>query len=166
MQCRWQGNGGAVAGSIRQRPDRGADRGANAWELRVFVGRDSNGRIRHHSVTFRGTERAAERQLARLVAEQEAVPAVMPEEGPRTWGPTTTLNDALAAWQANGWEDLSPYTTKRYQSLWDVHIRDDIGRRRIASLSSYDLERWYRELKRSGQGQSSGALSDQGGSPQ
>jgi|GEM_PF-6226075 hypothetical protein len=115
---------------------------------------------------FRGTERAAERQLARLVAEQEAVPAVMPEEGPRTWGPTTTLNDALAAWQANGWEDLSPYTTKRYQSLWDVHIRDDIGRRRIASLSSYDLERWYRELKRSGQGQSSGALSDQGGSPQ
>jgi integrase len=140
-----------VAGSIRQRPDRGSD----AWELRVFVGRDSKGRIRHRSVTFHGTKRAAERELARLVTAQEAVPAVVPEESPRTWGPTSTINDALAAWQANGWEDLSPYTTKRYQSLWDVHIRDDIGRRRIASLSSYDLERWYREMKRSGQGESS-----------
>jgi integrase len=97
----------------------------------------------------------AERELARLVTQQEATPALVPEESPRTWGPASTINDALAAWQANGWEDLSPYTTKRYQSLWDVHIRDDIGRRRIASLSSYDLERWYREMKRSGQGQSS-----------
>ncbi|HXY44631.1 MAG TPA: site-specific integrase [Acidimicrobiales bacterium] len=140
-----------MAGSIRQRPDRGA----NTWELRVFVGRDGSGRVRHRSVTFHGTKRAAERELARLVADQDATPATVPEESLGRWGPTSTINDALAAWQANGWEDLSPSTTRRYESLWDVHIRDDIGRRRIASLSSYDLERWYRELKRRGQGQAS-----------
>ncbi len=140
-----------MAGSIRQRPDRGAD----AWELRVFVGRDSKGRISHRSVTFHGTKRAAERELARLVSGQDAAPAAVPEEGRGTWGPTSTINDALAAWQANGWEDLSPSTTRRYESLWNVHIRDEIGRRRIASLSSYDLERWYRDMKRRGQGESS-----------
>ncbi|MGC9963436.1 MAG: tyrosine-type recombinase/integrase, partial [Acidimicrobiales bacterium] len=136
---------------MRQRPDRGTD----AWELRVFVGRDSKGRVRHRSVTFRGTKRAAERELARLVTEQDATPAVVPEEGPGKWGAASTVNDAIAAWQANGWEDLSPSTTRRYESIWDVHIRDDIGRRRIASLSSYDLERWYRDMKRRGLGESS-----------
>jgi integrase len=106
-------------------------------------------------MTFRGTKRGAERELARLVTEQDATPAVVPEESATKWGAATTLNDALTAWRANGWEDLSPSTTLRYLNLWDVHIRNDIGRRRIASLSSYDLERWYRLLKRNGLGQSS-----------
>src|SRR6185437_16183096 len=39
-----------MAGSIRKRPDRGA----NVWELRVFLGRDSTGRVRHRQLTFRG----------------------------------------------------------------------------------------------------------------
>ena len=56
----------------------------------------------------------------------------------------------------NGWEDLSPSTTQRYLNIWDVHIREDIGRSRIASLSSYELERWYRDLKRRGLSESIG----------
>ena len=139
-----------MAGSIRRRQDRGSD----VWELRTFVGRDAKGRVRHRSITFRGSKRAAERELARFVTEQEEEPAVVPQET-GTWGSTATLNDALTAWQMNGWEDLSPYTTRRYLSIWNVHIRDDIGRRRIASLSSYDLERWFRDLKRKGLGESS-----------
>jgi hypothetical protein len=71
--------------------------------------------------------------LARLVAEQTSTPAAVPEE-PTVWGPTTTINDAIAAWRDNGWEDLSPKTAQHYESTWRVHIRNSIGRRRIASL--------------------------------
>ena len=60
-----------MAGSIRKRPDRGP----NTWQLRVYVGRDSNGRIRHRSHTFQGSKRAAEKELARLVLDQDATPA-------------------------------------------------------------------------------------------
>lgn len=122
---------------------------SDVWELRVFVGRDAEGRIRHRHVRFEGSRRQAERELARLVAAQDATPAAIPEE-PRRWGPTTTVNDAIAAWRDNGWEDLSPKTARHYESVWRVHIDKSIGHRRIASLSTYDVERFYRSLKTQG----------------
>jgi integrase len=135
-----------MAGSIRQRPDRGED----AWELRVYLGRDGSGKVRHRSTTFRGTKRAAERELARLVAAQDSLPGVVPSEDARTWGPTTTINDAIEGWRANGWDDLSPSTVRRYESIYKLNIAPRIGRRRIASLSPYDVERYFRELKADG----------------
>ena len=48
-----------MAGSIRQR-------NPGVWELRVSVGRDGTGWVRHKYTTFEGTKRAAERELARL----------------------------------------------------------------------------------------------------
>jgi integrase len=137
-----------MAGSIRRRPDRGPD----VWQLRVFVGRDSNNRIRHRSQFFRGSKRAAEKELARLVLEQDVDPEVVPDDASRPWGPTTTINDAISGWKANGWDDLSPVTARRYESVWKVHIEDAIGKKRIASLSPYDVEKYFRQLKANGAG--------------
>jgi integrase len=133
-----------MPGSIRKR----ADRGKNVYELRVFLGRDEFGRVRHKSTIFRGPLRAAEMELARLVTEQATEPDPIPFE--TTFGPTTTINMAIEAWKVNGWQDLSPSTTLRYNSIWTTHIRDTIGRRRIASLGPYDVEVYLRGLKASG----------------
>ena len=132
-----------MAGSMRlvAQPD--------TWELRVFVGRDTLGKVKHRYVRFHGTRRQAERELARLVSEQEAKPAPIVETELR-WNATTTVNDAIAAWRDNGWQDLSPSTVRRYESIWSVQIRDSIGRRRISSLSSYDVEKYLRCLKDEG----------------
>jgi integrase len=132
-----------MAGSMRlvAQPD--------TWELRVFVGRDSLGKVKHRYVRFRGTKRQVERELARLVSEQEAKPAPIVETELK-WNSTTTINDAIVAWRDNGWADLSPSTTRRYESLWKVKIKDSIGRRRISSLSSYDVEKYLRSLKDEG----------------
>ena len=135
-----------MAGSLRRRADRGPD----AFELRVFLGRDARGRVRHRSVLFRGTKKEAERALARLVAEVDLQPAAPLGEGPVAWGPRTTVNDAVRAWQANGWQDLSPSTTRRYLSIWTTHIEGSIGRRPIASLGPYDVEVYLRQLKAAG----------------
>ncbi|MDA8026769.1 MAG: tyrosine-type recombinase/integrase [Actinomycetota bacterium] len=132
-----------MAGSMRlvAQPD--------TWELRVFMGRDSLGKIKHRYVRFRGTKRQAERELARLVSEHEAKPAPIVETEFK-WNSTTTINDAIVAWRNNGWADLSPSTTRRYESLWKVKIKDSIDRRRISSLSSYDVEKYLRSLKDEG----------------
>ena len=145
-----------MAGSLRPRLERGAD----AWELRVYLGRDAAGKVRQRSVLFRGPKRAAERELARLVAEQDRAPAVVPDnrvpdDAAREWGPATTVNDAIEAWQANGWDDLSPSTARRYEGVWRVNVRDSIGRRRIAGLGPYEVERYFRELKTAGLSQAS-----------
>ncbi len=125
-----------MAGSIRlvSEPD--------TWELRVYLGRDSEHRVRHLHRRFHGSRRAAERALARMVAEQEIEPASIPESSPQ-WGPTTTINDAISAWRDNGWADLSPNTASDYQSVWSLHIEGSIGRRRIASLNPFDVERYF-----------------------
>lgn len=140
-----------MAGSLRQRADRGPD----AWELRVYLGRDAAGKVRQRSVLFRGSKRSAQRELTRLVAEQDRAPAVIADDAARPWGPTTTINDAIEGWRANGWDDLSPSTARRYEGVWRVNIRDSIGKRRIVSLGPYDVERYFRELKTAGLSQAS-----------
>jgi integrase len=140
-----------MAGSIRKRPDKGAD----AYELRVFLGRDASGRVRHKSKLFHGSQRAAERELAKLVTQHDAQPTVVPDEAARPWGMTSTVNDAIAGWRANGWDDLSPSTTRRYESIWATHIRESIGRRKIGALGPYDVELYLRRLKDKGLAESS-----------
>ncbi|MGC9156395.1 MAG: tyrosine-type recombinase/integrase [Ferrimicrobium sp.] len=132
-----------MAGSMRlvKEPD--------VWELRVYLGRDSRGKVKHRYVRFHGPKRAAERELARLTLAQYDQPQPIIEERSQ-WNGRTTVNEALVAWQHNGWDDLSPTTTRRYESLWRVHVKDSIGKERIASLSSYDVEKYLRKLKDQG----------------
>ncbi len=134
-----------MAGSIRQRSP-------GVWELRIFLGRDDVGRVRHQYATFSGTKRAAERELARLVTHHEEKPARVPQKEEEAWGPTTTINDAIEGWKRNGWQDLSPNTVRGYEGVWRRNVRDSIGRRRIATLSPYDIERYFRDLKAGGAG--------------
>jgi integrase len=137
-----------MAGSLRKRPDRGSD----AWELRVFLGRDQRGRIRHKSQLFRGSKRAAEKELSRLVLAQDFEPEVPPEPETLSWGQTTTVNEAILGWKQNGWADLSPVTVRRYENVWKVHIEKSIGPERIATLTPYEVERYFRTLKSNGCG--------------
>ncbi|HZU79947.1 MAG TPA: site-specific integrase [Acidimicrobiales bacterium] len=133
-----------MAGSIRRIRD------DDTWELRVFLGRDSEGRVRHKYATFKGSKRAAERALARMIIELEDKPIPVPDGRSRQWGVATTINDAIEGWRENGWEDLSPSTTLRYENLWKKHIERSIGRRKIATLSPYDVEKYFRNLKGKG----------------
>ena len=84
-----------MAGSIRKRPDRGAD----AHELRVYVSREARGRFRHESQLIRGSERSAELERERLVLNQDAEPSIVPDDASRPWGPVTTINDAVDGWR-------------------------------------------------------------------
>jgi integrase len=126
------------------------ERQPNVWELRVFLGRDANGKVRHGYQTFRGGKRAAERELSRLVATAEDEPVPPPVvEAPR-WNVQTTINDAIQGWKDNGWEDLSPSTVRRYENMWMKHVHGSIGNERLATLSPYDVEKYFRRLKADG----------------
>ena len=137
-----------MAGSIRPRPDRGP----NTWELRVFLGRDRSGNVRHKSQLFRGSKRAAEKELRILLVAQDFEPEVPTEPEVRAWGRSTTVNDAIEGWKRNGWDDLSPVTVRRYENVWKVHIENSIGKERISTLTPYEVEHFFRRLKNAGCG--------------
>ena len=140
-----------MAGSMR------LVRGKDTWELRVYAGRDRRGRVRHVHRTFHGTKRAAQLELARLVVEQDdnpveldPGPVVDEPAAPASWDDATTVNDAISAWRANGWDDLSPKTVRGYEEIWYRYVRNTMGTRCIAALNPYEVERYFRELKDTG----------------
>lgn len=133
-----------MPGSVRLVRDK------DVWELRVYLGRNDSGKVRHRYQTFRGTRQQAERALARLVSEVDREPVQLVTKDSHGFGDKTTINDAIAAWKQNGWQDLSPTTTRRYTSIWKTHIRDSIGKEAIVSLSPFNVERYFRDLKDKG----------------
>lgn len=138
-----------MAGSLRQLP-------SGAWQLRVYLGRNETGKVVLKSKTVRGTRREAQAELNQLVAQYQGRLTEVSTESARAegrilrWGPNTTINDAIEGWKLNGWSDLSPTTQRRYQGMWDLQVRNGIGRRRLADLTPWDLERFFRELKSQG----------------
>jgi hypothetical protein len=117
---------GEMAGSMRLvRRD--------TWELRVYAGRDQSGRVRHLHRTFRGTKRSAQLELARLVVDQTTNPLdLVPEAdgdetAPIPWDSGTTINAAITAWRANGWDDLSPKAVRGYEEISGRYVRTAIA---------------------------------------
>jgi len=133
-----------VRGSMRERSP-------GIWELRVFIGRDAAGKVRHKSSSFHGGKREAARALTRLLTECEQVTPVV--AAPPQWGQRTTVNEAIEGWKQNGWQDLSPNTTRGYEGVWRRHVRHSIGLRQISSLTPYEVEQYFRSLKSQGCGQ-------------
>ena len=125
----------------------------DTWELRLYLGRDSSGRVRHKHTTFVGSKRAAERELARLSLEFESTAQPSPDQG-TLWGVRTTFNDAILAWKENGWQDLSPKTVSDYESLYRRHIKDKVGDKAIAKIGVFELEAYFRTLSQNGLGTS------------
>ena len=125
----------------------------NTWELRLYLGRDTNGRVRHKHTTFVGSKRAAERELARLSIEFESS-SQPPLDESTLWGTKTTFNDAILAWKQNGWQDLSPKTVTDYESLYRLHIKDKLGQKPIAKIGVFELEAYFRTLLEGGLGTS------------
>jgi hypothetical protein len=103
-----------VAGSVRTLEN-------GSWELRVYLGRDDRGRVKHKSRTFRGTKREADRELTRTIVEFEGGLDALEEPADVQLGHSTTVNDAIEGWSLNGWGDLSPNTPG---SDWSpLHVR-------------------------------------------
>jgi len=119
-------------------------RGANSWEIKFDVGTDPlTGRRRTRYATFKGTKRAAEVELARLVAQHAAGEGVDPTKA--------TLRDFLDRWERD-WAatNVSPKTLERYKQLLRLYVDPYMGAFRIQKLRAVHLNELYATLMRSG----------------
>jgi integrase len=125
------------AGHIRRRGER-------SWELKWDVGADPlTGRRRIRYASFRGTKKAAQIELARLIAEHAAGNGVDPTKA--------TVGEFLATW-LNDWakQNVTPLTHVGYSSTIKLYVVPRIGALPIQKLRPQHLQSLYAGLGRDG----------------
>ncbi|MHB1444897.1 MAG: tyrosine-type recombinase/integrase [Acidimicrobiales bacterium] len=113
------------------------------WEVRVFTGRDEDGRPTQVSRTVRGGKREAQRVAAELTTK----PA------PRIAG--RTVADVLDAWIEANLPTWAESTKRDNQSRVDLVKCDPIVKVQAGKVGVADIERWHTRLRRAGTGESS-----------
>jgi integrase len=108
------------------------------WEVRVFTGRDANGRPTQISQTVHGGKRDAQR----VAAELETRPA-------RAAG-GRTIGDVLDAWVVQNLDTWAPSSARDQQSRVRAIQADSIAGIAAARLSVSDVERWHARLRKAG----------------
>jgi integrase len=125
-----------MAGHVRRR-------GARSWELKFDVGVDAKGNRRIRYVTFKGTKRDAEIELARLVAQNASGEGIDPSKA--------TVAEFLERWERD-WAtaNVGLKTLERYRGLLKLYVKPSIGAMRVQKLRAVHLNELYTALLRSG----------------
>jgi integrase len=126
-----------MSGSIRRR-------GAHSWELKFELGpRDANGKRRRRFISFKGTKRAAEIELARLITEHAAGDSVDPSKA--------TLAEFAERWDRD-WASLNLGATslQRYRQVLRLQLLPNLGTMPIQKIRAVHLQELYAKLLRQG----------------
>jgi integrase len=126
-----------MAGSIRRR-------GTQSFELKYDVGTDPvTGKRRTRYVAFKGTKKAAEVELARLIAGHASGNGVDPTKA--------TVAEFLMTW-LNDWAkpNVSPLTAVQYEMLTRRYIVPHVGNIPVQKLRAQHVQSLYAALGRNG----------------
>ena len=135
-----------MKGHIRQRS-------ANSFELKLDIGRDADGKRLVEYRTVRGGKRAAQGELAKLIAAVDKGEHVV--RSALTVG--AHVAERIEQWIALG--KISPKTAERYNELLANQIAPFIGQIALQALKASDIERWHGALRTSGRRDGKGGLS-------
>ncbi len=120
------------------------ERGDGVWRLHTFIGKDSGGRRRYASKTFRGTRRQAEKALAAFVTEVES------ERSAESAAEPLTVSAVLRRWLEAKAPTLSPVTVERYKVAFK-QIEPILGSIQVRRLRPHHIEDLYSSMLAAGQ---------------
>jgi integrase len=126
-----------MAGHVRRR-------GRQSFELKFDAGTDPlTGRRRIRYVSFKGSKREAEIELARLISENATSSGIEPSK--------STFSEFLDRWDRD-WatNNVEGQTIQRYRELIALYMKPHLGATRIQKLRPVHLNELYAKLLREG----------------
>lgn len=115
------------------------------WLVRVFLGRDGNGKRRYFNKLIHGTKKDADSFLNRTLTEISQGTFVAPS--------TNTLDEYLNEWLKNSAKQkLSERTYTHQAYCLDRYVRPVLGGRKLSSLQPLDLQELYTRMRQDGLG--------------
>jgi integrase len=118
-----------MAGQIIKRGDR-------TWVVRIFTGRDGNGKRKYLNKTVRGTKKNADTYLSKTLTEISAGTFV--ESAP------TTVEDYLKKWlETAARSRLRDNTYREYAGLIERYVKPTLGAMRLSDMRPLDIQKFY-----------------------
>lgn len=118
-------------------------RGERTWLIRVFTGRDSEGRRHYHNQTIRGNKKDAEAHLRKILTAVSTGTFIEPSP--------LTIDEYLNKWlESAARPRVSERTADGYDALLKRYVREPLGHIRLDKLQPLDLQKVYGELSTRG----------------
>jgi integrase len=118
-------------------------RGENTWYVRIFLGRDANGKRKYFNKTVHGTKKDAQKFLTAKLREKDLGVFIEPA--------AMSVDSFLDKWlKESAKQRLRENTFNSYQDMLRWHVREKIGAKRLCDLQGYDVQKLYNELTASG----------------
>lgn len=118
-------------------------RGENTWYIRIFLGRDANGKRKYYNKTIHGTKKDAQQFLTAKTREKDlgifVEPALMP------------LNEYLDKWlEEIAKPRLRESTLSSYESILQNYVKAKLGAKRLSEIQAYEVQKLYNDMKKQG----------------
>jgi integrase len=118
-------------------------RGERIRQVRIFLGRDANGKQIFHRKTIHGTKKDAERYLTAVRREMDLGTFVEPT--------AMSVNEYLDRWLRDAARPrVSRRTADGYAGLLDRYIRKSLGHKRLDKLQPLDIQAVYGAMQTRG----------------
>jgi len=124
------------AGQINKRSE-------NTWLVRIFLGRDANGKRRYFNKTIHGTKKDAQKFLTAKMREKDLGVFIEPA--------SISLNEYLDKWLLESAKPrLREATFENYRYLSNLYIREKLGSRKLSDIKPFDVQKLYNYLTEKG----------------
>jgi integrase len=125
-----------MAGSIKQRSE-------GSFSLIIDLPRERGEKRRQRWVTFKGTKRAAEKELARLITELE--------DGKHVDVSKLTVGQWIEQWIEAGapgrrQKKVNQRTLERYGQLLRTHVKPVLGNRLLQKVKATEIDKLYSDM--------------------
>jgi len=114
-------------------------RGKNVWLVRLYLGRDQQGKRLYLNQTIHGPRKAAQAWLNQRLTERDAGVAVKPAQ--------QTLNEYLDHWlEAAAKARVRPKTFYGYRIILQCHIRPALGARPLSKITPLEVQQTFQAM--------------------
>jgi integrase len=114
-------------------------RNENTWTVRIFLGREADGKRKYFNKTIRGSKKDAQKWLTAKLREKDLGQFVEPASMP--------VSEYLDRWlQDVAKNKIRLRTFNSYEALLKNHIKSKIGSKRLCDLQAYDIQKVYNGL--------------------
>jgi hypothetical protein len=117
-------------------------RGPDRWLIRIFLGRDAQGKRRYSSKIFHGPRKEAEKELRAQLRDLDAGTFVEVTD--------STLNEFLDQWLVVAENKVAERTYEDYSEILQRYVRPEFGAKALASIKAHDIQLLYTKMLNKG----------------